>query len=336
MTTTGADIDYASAIRVLEDARSVTIVCHVQPDADTLGSGLALALVLGRRGVPVRVSFAEPAELAVTLRTLPGLQYLVAPAEVPDEVDLLVTVDCGSVSRLGSLADRLPRAATTLVIDHHRSNTRFGALNLVDPAAVSTTTVLTGLLDTWGVPIDAELAHCLFAGLATDSGSFRWVTPGTHSLAERLLDTGIDGAAITRGLMDTHPFTWLRMLSAVLASARLETDVYGGTGLVSAFVQADDLVGLRQEEAESVVDIVRSTAEAGIAAVFKEVRGRQGARRRWTVSLRSTDSGPGTDDGADVAAIATELGGGGHRYAAGYTTYGEPEDVLDQLRAALS
>ncbi|MBF6348838.1 MULTISPECIES: DHH family phosphoesterase [Nocardia] len=335
MTTTGAAVDYSAAVRVLDTARSVTVLCHIQPDADTLGSGLALAQVLDRRGVPVRVSFAEPGELPFALRTLPGSRFLVPPAEVPAEVDVLVTVDCGSAGRLGALADRLAGAGTTLVIDHHRSNTRFGAVNLIDPDAVSTASVLTALLDRWQEPIDADIAHCLFAGLATDSGSFRWVTPGTHALAERLLATGIDGGAITRTLMDTHPFAWLQMLSTVLASARLEPEAHGGTGLVAAFVLASDLDGVRQEEAESVVDIVRATAEAGIAAVFKEARPID-ERRRWTVSLRSKDSGPGTDDGADVAAIATRLGGGGHRYAAGYTTYGEPGEILAQLRTALA
>ncbi|NUP27554.1 MAG: bifunctional oligoribonuclease/PAP phosphatase NrnA [Nocardia sp.] len=334
MTTTGAGVDYTAAVGALESARSVTVLCHVQPDADTLGSGLALAAVLDRRGVPVRVSFADPAEPAASLRTLPGARFLVAPAEVPDEVDLLVTVDCGSAGRLGALADRLPGAARTLVIDHHRSNTLFGDINLIDPDAVSTASVITALLDAWGEPIDADIAHCLFAGLATDSGSFRWVTPGTHALAERLLATGIDGAAITRTLMDTHPFAWLRMLSTVLASASLDSSAHDGTGLVAAFVTAADLAEVRQEEAESVVDIVRATAEAGIAAVFKEA-GPAGERRRWTVSLRSKDAGPAGGDGADVAAIATDLGGGGHRYAAGYTTYGEPAEILAQLRAAL-
>lgn len=150
MTTAGPAVDFTAAVGALESARSVTVLCHIQPDADTLGSGLALAAVLDRRGVPVRVSFAEPAEPAAGLRTLPGLRFLVPPAEVPAEVDLLVTVDCGSAGRLGALADRVPGAARTLVIDHHRSNTRFGEINLIDPDAVSTASVITALLDAWG------------------------------------------------------------------------------------------------------------------------------------------------------------------------------------------
>ncbi|MEV0027766.1 bifunctional oligoribonuclease/PAP phosphatase NrnA [Nocardia sp. NPDC050793] len=332
MTTSGKTAELDAAVAALTAAGSVTILCHVQPDADTIGSGLALALVLHRRGIPVWVSFAEPAELPASMRSLPGIEHLVPPAEVPREVDLLVAVDCGSAGRLGVLADRLSGAATTLVVDHHRSNTRFGAINVIDPGAESTTSLIARLLDAWGVPIDSEVAHCLYAGLVTDTGSFRWVRPGTHRLAERLLATGIDGAAIARTLLDTHPFDWLPMLSRVLGTARLEPGARGGTGLAYAFVRRDDVSLVRSEEIESVIDIVRTTAEAGVAAVFKESRTVDG---RWTVSLRSRDSGPGAHDGVDVAEVATALGGGGHRYAAGYTTDGRPEDVVRALLAAL-
>ncbi|WP_330249226.1 bifunctional oligoribonuclease/PAP phosphatase NrnA [Nocardia sp. NBC_00565] len=334
--TTGVDLDaavtFGPALAALNAARSVTILCHVQPDADTIGSGLALALVLHRRGIPVWVSFAEPAELPATMRTLPGVRHLVRPVDVPAEVDLLITVDCGSVGRLGALADRLAGARTTLVLDHHRSNTRFGAINVVDASAESTTSLVAGLLDAWQVAIDAEVAHCLYAGLVTDTGSFRWVRPGTHQLAERLLATGIDGAEITRSLMDTHPFDWLPMLSRVLGTARLESAVHGGVGLAYVFVRRGDVAGVRSEEVESVIDIVRTTAEAGVAAVFKESRT---IDDRWTVSLRSRDSGPGVRDGVDVSEVATALGGGGHRYAAGYTTHGRLEDVVSALLTVL-
>ncbi|MEV0292837.1 bifunctional oligoribonuclease/PAP phosphatase NrnA [Nocardia sp. NPDC050710] len=332
MTTSGNPVDFDAAVAALTAARSVTILCHVQPDADTVGSGLALALVLHRRGVPVWVSFDEPADLPISMRSLPGVQHLVRPAEVPREVDLLVAVDCGSAGRLGALADRLAGATTTLVIDHHRSNTCFGMINVVDAGAESTTSLLARLFDAWGVPIDPEVAHCLYAGLVTDTGSFRWVRPGTHRLAERLLDTGIDGAEIARTLLDTHPFDWLPMLSRVLGSARLEPGARGGIGLAYAFVRRDDVAGVHSEEVESVIDIIRTTAEAGIAAVFKESRSVDG---RWTVSLRSRDSGPGAQDGVDVAEVATALGGGGHRFAAGYTTHGRPEDVVAALLSEL-
>ncbi|WP_278263937.1 bifunctional oligoribonuclease/PAP phosphatase NrnA [Nocardia sp. AG03] len=325
----GTQLD--AAVAALAAARSVTVLCHVHPDADTIGSGLALALALDRRGVPVCVSFAEPAELPLSLRTLPGVRHVVPPARVPAEVDLLIVVDCGARSRLGALADRLPGAGTTVVIDHHRANDGFGTVDLIDESAASTTELVTRLLDAWGVALDAEIAHCLFAGLVTDTGSFRWARPGSHALAERLLATGIDGAEITRVLLDTHPFTWLPMLAKALASAVVVPDA-AGVGLVYALVRAADTHEVGPEEVESVIDVIRTTAEAGIAAVFKEARGQND---RWTVSLRSRDSAPGMSDGVDVAAIASGFGGGGHRFAAGYTTYGSAESVVRALVAAL-
>jgi len=333
MTAVTSSADPAAAVEVLAAARSVTVLCHVQPDADTVGSGLALAQVLHRRGVPVQVSFAEPAELPASMRSLPGVEYLVPAEQVAAQVDVLVTVDCGSVGRLGALANRIDGAATTVVIDHHRSNTRFGDVNLIDETAESTTSVLARLFDAWGEEIDRDIAHCLFAGLVTDTGCFRWGGPGTHLLADRLLATGIDGAGITRTLMDTHPFGWLPMLSRVLGSARLEPRAAGGAGLVYAFVHSDDSDGLRSEEVESVIDVVRTTAEADVAAVFKQSRTDAGC---WTVSLRSRDSGVGTGDAVDVARVATGLGGGGHRYAAGYTTHGTAEKVVGDLLAELA
>ncbi|MGO4200264.1 bifunctional oligoribonuclease/PAP phosphatase NrnA [Rhodococcus sp. TAF43] len=311
------------AVEVLAGATSVTILCHLQPDADTIGSGLALGMVFERKGIPVQVSFAAPADLPVSMSGLPGTHLLVPADDVDEDVDLLVTVDCGSTGRLGKLASRLGGARRSLVIDHHRSNTRFGMFNLVDESAEATTAVLAEIFDLWGVEIDADLAHCLYAGLVTDSGCFRWVQPGTHTLAERLLGTGIDGAAIARRLLDTHPFGWLPMLGSVLSSAALVPDAADGRGLVHAVIRCADSAGLGSEEVESVIDIVRTTSEAEVAAVFKE-----SAPDVWSVSLRSKES-------VDVSAVAERLGGGGHRFAAGYTATGTSESVVAALQETL-
>lgn len=314
---------FASAISLLETARSATVLCHVQPDADTIGSGLAIGTVLARRGVEVQVAFASPSELPESMNELPGRDMLTAPEDVRSRVDLVVTVDAGSRGRLGALADRIDMADACLVIDHHRSNTRFGTLNVVDDGAESTTAVIARLLDAWNVAVDTDLAHCLFAGLVTDTGSFRWVRPGSHLLAERLLATGIDGAAIARKLLDNHPFGWLPMLGSVLGSAALVQDAVGGLGLVYAVILRENSEGMRSEEIESVIDIVRTTSEAEVAAVFKQQSGDE-----WTVSLRSKTA-------VDVSTVAATLGGGGHRNAAGFTAHGSKADVIDSLVDAL-
>ncbi|WP_077090019.1 DHH family phosphoesterase [Mycobacterium rhizamassiliense] len=316
-------VDAAAAAELVSAARTVGVICHVHPDADTIGAGLALAIVLDKCGKQVEVSFAAPETLPESLRSLPGCHLLVGPDEIRRDVDLLVTVDVPSVKRLGALGELAGPGQQLLVIDHHASNEMFGTANYVDPSADSTTLLVAELLDAWGKPIDAEVAHCLYAGLTTDTGSFRWASARAFRLAARLLDIGVDNAAISRTLMDTHPFVWLPMLSRVLDSARLLPDAAGGRGLVYVVVDNQEWATSRPEEVESIVDIVRTTQQAEVAAVFKEV-----APQQWSVSMRSKRE-------VDLAAVASEFGGGGHRLAAGYSTTGSIDDAVASLRDAL-
>ena len=121
-TSTGRRVDAAGAAKVLDDAATVGVVCHVHPDADTIGAGLALALVLDRCGKTVQVGFAAPAALPESLRSLPGGRLLVDPDAMRRDVDLVVTVDIPSINRLGDLRDMAAGGQEVLVIDHHASN----------------------------------------------------------------------------------------------------------------------------------------------------------------------------------------------------------------------
>ncbi|ORV95903.1 DHH family phosphoesterase [Mycobacterium kyorinense] len=316
-------VDAVGAAELLSAAGTVGVVCHVYPDADTIGAGLALGLVLDQCGKDVQVSFAAPATLPESLQSLPGGRLLVDPDTFRRDVDLVVTVDIPSVNRLGGLQGLAAEGQELLVIDHHASNQLFGTANFVDPSADSTTMLVAELLDAWGKPIDIEVAHCLYAGLTTDTGSFRWASARAHRLAARLVELGVDNAAVSRALLDTHPFAWLMMLSRVLGSAQLVPDAVGGRGLVYAVVDNGEWIDSRPEEVESIVDIVRTTAQAEVAAVFKEV-----APQQWTVSMRAKSV-------VDLAAVASTFGGGGHRLAAGYSIAGSVDDVVARLRAAL-
>ncbi len=319
----GARVDAAGAVELMSDADTVAVIAHVHPDADTIGAGLALGLVLDNCGKRVEVSFAAPAALPESLASLPGCRLLVDPEVMRRDVDLVVTVDVPSVKRLGELSDLAVAGDEVLVIDHHASNDLFGTANFVDVSADSTTMMIADILDAWGKPIDTEVAHCIYAGLTTDTGSFRWASARALRLAARLVDAGVDNAAISRTLMDTHPFGWLPLLSRVLASAQLLPDAAGGQGLVYAVVSNQDWVGSRPEEVESIVDIVRTTQQAEVAAVFKEI-----APQQWSVSMRAKAA-------VDLAAVASGFGGGGHRLAAGYSTTGAIDDAVASLRTAL-
>ena len=124
---------------------------------------------------------------------------------------LLVTLDTGSADRLGSLADRGRRRGLLLVVDHHATNTGFGALHLVDPTAAATAVLVAELRPPPRRAADHDVAACLYAGLVTDTGSFRFAatTPETHELAARLLRTGIRHDLITRRHL-RHPAVRLR------------------------------------------------------------------------------------------------------------------------------
>jgi len=319
----GARVDALGAVELLSRAATIAVVAHVHPDADTIGAGLALALVLDKCGKGVEVSFAAPADLPESLASLPGCHLLVDPDAMRRDVDLVVTVDVPSLKRLGELSDLAGPDRQLLVIDHHASNEMFGTANFIDVSADSTTMMVAEMLDTWGKPIELDVAHCIYAGLTTDTGSFRWASARALRLAARLVDIGVDNAAISRTLMDSHPFGWLPLLSRVLGSSQLLPDAVGGRGLVYAVVENRDLTGSRPEEVESIVDIVRTTQQAEVAAVFKEV-----APRQWSVSMRAKAD-------VDLAAVASAFGGGGHRLAAGYSTAGSIDDAVSSLRAAL-
>ncbi|MQA14624.1 MAG: bifunctional oligoribonuclease/PAP phosphatase NrnA [Pseudonocardiaceae bacterium] len=319
-----AAADVHAAADLLRDARDVTLVAHVNPDADALGSALALGLAVQRRGATVRVTFAEPAQPPEALRALDVAGLLVSPQDVPSAPELVVALDTADPGRLGDLASLLGAAGAVLVIDHHATNRRFGTHNLVDQTAEATVVLVLRLLDELGAALDEPVARCLYAGLVTDTSCFRRADQTTHGIAARLLAAGVDPTATTRALLDTHPFSWLGMIGAVLGRAQLEADAARGLGLVHATIRLADSAGLPGDELESLIDVVRTTAEAEVAAVLKEI-----APDEWSVSLRAKQH-------LDVSAAAAELGGGGHRLAAGFSAAGTADTVLDTLRSALT
>lgn len=318
-----------SAVEALSRAaaagQTVVLCGHVQPDADALGSVLALAEGLRRLGARVVATFPGPFVVPESLSWLPGAGTLVPATEVPAAPEVFVSLDASSTGRLGELAALLDGAGTSVVVDHHASNPGFGAVRLVDPQAPATVALVADLLDGLAVDWDADLATCLYAGLAADTGSFRFgnTAPGTHELAARLLRTGIDHATISQRLFDTAPFGWLRLLSLVTGRAQLEPEV--GAGLVWTWATTDEAreCGLAPDQLEALVDVVRATQEADVAGVLK---GQDDGS--WVVSMRSRG-------GTDVARVAIALGGGGHRAAAGYSSFVDRDATVATLRREL-
>ncbi len=321
----------------LDSADEVCLACHVRPDGDALGSMLAVAhALLARserrtgdgRSQRIVASFGDdPLRIPDNLRFLPGLDLLTPLGEYPAQPQVMITFDAASGDRLGVLAANAAHAGELVVVDHHASNTRFGTIHLVDPAAAATAMLACELIDRLGLPLTRRVAVGLYAGLVTDTGSFKHAstTVRVHVLAARLLETGIRPEVVARQLWDSAPFGYLRVLSCALGRAMLEPRQAGGRGLVwTTVTRADrEAYGLAYDTVEPMIDVVRRTAEAEVAIVFK-----QDDDDAWQVSARSKGN-------VDVGRLCVELGGGGHAAAAGFTSPWPVEDAIQRLRELL-
>ncbi|MBK5306643.1 MAG: bifunctional oligoribonuclease/PAP phosphatase NrnA [Frankiaceae bacterium] len=325
--------EWSDALTAIGGADDIALLCHVGPDGDALGSMLGLGAALRANGRSVVASFGiadgETFGVPSTYSFLPALDILVEPADFPAEPEVLVTFDTGSLDRLGSLSDRVAAAGTSVVVDHHATNTRYGTVNLVDVDAAATAVLVAEILDRLGLPLTAEVAAPLYTALVTDTGSFKYVatTPSVHELAARLIATGIEHDLISRAIWDTASLAYVRLLGDVCSRTELDPGAAGGLGLVWTTVRPEDLQrhGLTLADVEGVIDVVRTAQEAEVAAVFKGEPETDSVR----VSLRSKGA-------VDLGALCVPLGGGGHRYAAGFTSHGGVEDALDRLRSALA
>lgn len=320
---------WQQAVELLTGADRVALACHVAPDGDALGSMLALGAALRSRGTEVVASWGgAPFEVPAAYAFLPARDLLVSPADFPAQPELFVTLDSASLDRLGTLADRVATAACTIVVDHHTTNTRYGGVHLVDGDAAATAVLVAELVERLDIELSQDIAAGLYTGLLTDTGSFRYpsATPGVHRLAARLLATGIRHDLISRAIYDTAPFGWIELLGRACAAARLDPAAVGGLGMVWTVVDAKDFAdsGLGLADIEGVIDVLRVAQEAEVAVVLKADPLEGG----WKVSTRSKGA-------VDMSAVCAALGGGGHLFAAGYTTADDADTTLARLRAEL-
>jgi phosphoesterase RecJ-like protein len=321
--STNTNSDLTSAANAISGAECVALACHVNPDGDALGSMLGLLHVLRAAGRPCVASFSEPFGVAPHYRELPGLDLLAPPGEFPVAPDVMVTFDSGSLDRLGDLADSAKAASELVVLDHHVSNERYGSINVIVPDAAATAVVVHSLIAELGLPLTREAAVCLYAALVCDTGRFQYdtTTPAVFELAAELVAFGVPVARLSRSLFEEHTFADLKLLAAAHERAGLVSE----HSFVYTWVTQDDLAhyGVTFEEVEGLIDVVRRTSEAEVAAVLKE--GTDGLTR---VSLRSLGA-------VDVCRIAQSQGGGGHRFAAGFSTDESISEVVARIQNLL-
>jgi phosphoesterase RecJ-like protein len=311
------------AARAILAAPEVCLACHVSPDGDALGSMLALHHVLRAAGIPSIASFSEPFVVAPHYRELPGLDLLTPPDAFPREPRVMVTFDCGSLARLGDLEAPAKAADELVVIDHHVSNQRYGTINVIDPAAAASGVLVRALIDRLGLPVNRDAAVCLYAALVCDTGRFQYesTTPAVFELARELSCFDVPIPELSRTLFEEHRFAYLQLLAQALQNAVLVSEKqFVWTQVSQADLESYDVTF---DEVEGLIDVLRRTREAQVSCVLK-----QGPDATWRVSLRSLGN-------VDVRHIAEHQGGGGHRFAAGFTSDESAESIVAQILAAL-
>ena len=319
--------DYETALeraaKVIDAADCVTLLCHVNPDGDALGSMLGMHHALRAVGRASVASFPEPFVIAPHYRDLPGLDLLTLPGELATDPSVVVTFDCGALGRLGNLRAVGEQADELIVVDHHVSNERYGTINVIDPRAAASGVVVRDLIRVLGLPMTRESAFCLYTALVCDTGRFQYetTTSDVFALAGELVEWDLPIAQISRTLFEEHSFAYLALLGEALAGMTLVRE----QSFVWASVTQEQLTrhDVTMEEIEGLIDIVRRTAEADVACVLKEDV--DGSVR---VSLRSVGA-------TDVQRVAAAHGGGGHRFAAGFTSDVGIEPTVERIRASL-
>ncbi|HEU5288856.1 MAG TPA: DHH family phosphoesterase, partial [Candidatus Limnocylindria bacterium] len=205
-------------VKELRQAQRVAIVAHRDPDPDTIGSAIALGIALESLGKQVSLHCADGVPEAHQF--LPRAETIVTAAP-PADVDLIVTVDFGSLERAKFA---LPKGPRLVNIDHHASNERFGDVNLVDVSSAACAEIVSRIIDALDVAWTADMATAALVGIMTDTGSFQFPSTDARVLerAARLRDAGADLQAITYNIFRNKRFEALRLYGHAFARMRRE------------------------------------------------------------------------------------------------------------------
>ncbi|HLA15337.1 MAG TPA: DHH family phosphoesterase [Candidatus Limnocylindrales bacterium] len=307
---------FAGAVpdRVVErfsSARRILSVGHENPDGDSLGASMAVAIVAERLGARVDVMCGDP--VPQTYSYMPGIERVQMAPDEAARYDLLVVSDCGSLDRIGPVRDahaELFASLPHLVIDHHASNDHSDPGSWIDPTAAATCEMVALLATRLGVPLssgDGDLAAALLSGIVMDTATFAHpnASPRTLVVAAALLEAGGPLSEISRRLYRTKPDAQLRLFGLVLGRSRTTHD---GRVVYSTMTDADlEAAGAIAEHSEGIIDLLSQSETAEVTVLLKEKD--DGVR----LSVRTKP------DGVDATELTGFFGGGGHARAAGAT-----------------
>lgn len=304
--------------RLKRENGKILIFTHENPDGDGIGSMLALCSFLRKKGKNVTCAMKDP--LPHIYDFLPNAQDI-KTLPLDEEFDLAILVDAAGSFRAGTDI----KAKEIIRIDHHIGGNVESIYDYVDPYAPSTTTVLGRILRYWDEnAIDKDIAMCLYAGLLTDTGSFRYnnVNKETFSFAEFLVEKGVDPNYMSTMIFERNKPSTILLLKEVLSTLEFHQE-----GKVASLVVRREFLektGAEEEETEGFVNFARGIEGVEVAFIMIQ----KPDKETWRVSLRGKGK-------VNVQQIAKKLGGGGHKDAAGCRIKGEETEVKKKILEAI-
>ena len=314
--------DRAAAVAAVADAirtrHRFVLSSHARPDGDAIGSQLAMAFALDHLGKQVTLINRDP--VPGPLVPFPGTDRIVVADHVDEIFDAAIIMECSSLDRTGVTGfDR----SFVINIDHHQGNTGYGAVNWFDQGAAACAEMVFDVIVALGVPLSPAIATHLYVGILTDTGSFHYsaISPKTFDIARQLVEAGVDPTAVARTVFDSNTLGRLKLFGAVLSEIELEHD--GRLAVMRVDHAMTAAAGGTYEDTEGLINLPLTVREIRASAFLKEL-----GPAEFRVSLRSKGA-------IDVAAVARQFGGGGHKNAAGCTVPGTYAEARRAVVAAI-
>ena len=321
-------------VELVKKSSHVVLATHIHPDGDALGSLLGLADILEKEGKTVFRYLEEPVshlydflpDCGLIDTDLSRLKAFVAQAG--RENTIAIALDCGDANRLGKAKEQLLDLSPLVVIDHHYGHRRFGSHLWLESERSSTGEMVYELAEALGSEVSEKAAFCLYVAISTDTGSFRYenTSPRTLRVTADLVERGVRPELVADKVYDNFTLARLRLMEMVLAT--LEVYHKGQIAMIRVSAEMFASSGATREDVEGFINYPRALKSVRVAVFLKESE-----KGLISVSLRAKGS-------CDVAAVAADFGGGGHRNAAGFRIADSSmdavqEQVLAVLRKAL-
>lgn len=304
--TTDSSSSLDAILDVLKTEKSFLISGHQNPDGDVIGSGLALKSLIERLNPKAEVEIQTSGAVPKSLFFLPGVDLVKNTTKIHRSYDVVVVLECSGAERMGNIIDFKTQAKKVINIDHHLHNPHYGHINIVEPATSSTSELIFKLYERARQPLSAAEATCLYTGLVTDTGWFRYgnTNKQSHEIAGQLLAAGVNVAAFAEHMFFSRSMASVRLLGWALSHMKLHFD-----NRVAVFSLSDDIlksIGATSEDTEDIVNFGLHIESVLVSVLLKEKSGPSIVK----ASLRSKGQ-------TDINQVARKLGGGGHRNASG-------------------